>query len=174
MADYNEFTIKFARLINQAESIRGRILDQVIFLEYILDLIILKYFCESSSKMELFQATLLNQEYISLESKIKTFKNLDLGMKGKYSTKALAKELQKAREERNYFAHRMIDNSTEAIQDGRLRLVYYQGGKKKFQQIDEKYLQEKLKWLKDLRTTLAVLFTNANFSRSSDIDISVG
>ena len=57
MKDYDNFTIKFAQLILKARDMRGKILDEVVFIEFILDLIILKYFCESTSKIELFQAT---------------------------------------------------------------------------------------------------------------------
>lgn len=173
MNEYDQFTVKFAELILRVRKIRGEILDEVIFIEFVIDLIILKYFCESSSKIELFQATLLNQEYISLDSKIKTFKNLDLGKKFQKHVIALSSDLRKAKEIRNYFAHRMLDNSDEAVNSSQLRLIYYKKGKRKYDPINEDYLKEKLNWLKDLRAKLLVILTNADFARSSNIDIRV-
>lgn len=174
MADYDQFTIKFARLILKVQEIRGKILDEVIFIEFILDLIILKYFCESTSKIGLFQATLLNQEYITLDSKMRTFKNLKLGIKYENIIKELGSKLNNAREMRNNLAHRMIDNSEEAVDSGELRLIYYEKGKRKYQQIAEKYLQDNLKDLQKLKTDLLVILMNADFGRSSEIDISIG
>lgn len=168
------FIIRFARLISKAQEIRGKILDEVIFIEFILDLIILKYFCESTSKIGLFQATLLNQEYVSLDSKIKTFKNLKLGIKYVNIIKESGSKLNDSREMRNSLAHRMIDNSNEAVNNGELRLIYYEKGKRKYQQIGEEYLQNNLKNLKNLKTDLLVILMNADFGRSSKIDISVG
>lgn len=173
MVEYDQFTVKFARLILRVREIRGQILDEVIFIEFVIDLIILKYFCESSSKIELFQATLLNQEYISLDSKIKTFKNLNLGKKYQKHVVNLFSDLRKAKEIRNYFAHRMLDNSEEAVNNSQLRLIYYEKGKRKYDSISEDYLKEKLNWLRDLRTKLVVLLMNADFARSSEIDIKV-
>jgi hypothetical protein len=173
MTDYDSFTIKFAKLISRARDIRGKILDDVIFVEYVLDLIILKYFCESTPKIELFQATLLNQKYIPLDSKIKIFKNLDLGQKYSKTIKELGVDLDKAREIRNELAHRMIDNSEEAVNNQYLRLVYYEKGKRKYQQIDEKYLERNLEWLGDVKAKLAVLLTIGDFKRFSTIDIEV-
>lgn len=171
MKDYDQFTIKFALLIGKIRQVRGEILDEVIFIEFILDLIILKYFCESTSKIGLFQATLLNQEYISLESKIKTFKNLKLGNKYEKTMKDVSLELNRVREMRNSLAHRMIDNSDEAVNSGQLRLVYYEKGIKKYQEIKEEYLKENLKKLEDIKAKLLVILMNADFSRSTEIDI---
>lgn len=173
MKSYNQFTIRFAGLILKVREIRGKILDEVIFTESILDLIILKYFCESSYKIGLFQATLLNQEYISLDSKIKTFKNLNFGEKFKPIIKELSSELNKAREVRNNLAHRMIDNSNEAVSNGELRLTYYEKGRRKYQPIKEKYLEDTLRDLENLKAKLLVVLMNADFKRSSEIDILV-
>lgn len=173
MADYDQFIVKFARLMLKVQEVRGKILDEVIFIEFILDLIILKYFCESTSKIGLFQATLLNQEYVSFDSKIRTFKNLKLGRKYEDVIKTLGSKLNKTRKIRNSLAHRMIDSSEEAVNSGKLRLIYYEKGKKKYQQIEEKYLENNLKDLKYFVTDLLAVLNNADFGRSSKIDISV-
>lgn len=174
MTEYNQFTIQFAQLILKIRDIRGKILDEVIFLEYALDLIILKYFCESTAKIELFQALLLNQGYFTLDSKITTFENLKLGDKYVKLVASLGINLRKAKNIRNYFAHHMIDNSEEAVLNKQLRLVYFERGKRKYRSINEEYLKQKLDWLLNIRTDLLVILMNADFSRSSDIDISVG
>lgn len=173
MTDYNKITINMALLIGKAQEMRGKILDDVIFIEFILDLIILKYFCESSSKIELFQGTLLNQEYISLNSKIKTFKNLNLGYHCKETIKELGSSLKKVREKRNELAHRMIDSTEEAIKSGQLRFIYYEGGKRKYQPIPEDSLKQDLDRLNEIKSKLFDLLRNGNFARASEIDIIV-
>lgn len=169
--EYDLFTIKFAQLIRKAQEMRGKILDDVIFIEFILDLIILKYFCESTSKIELFQATLLNQEYISLESKIRTFKNLNFGDKWSKIAKRIGSELDKIREKRNQLAHRMIDNSDEAVNDGQLRFMYYKSGKRQYQEIKEESLKNDLEILENAKTDLLILFSDGDFFRSSEINL---
>lgn len=171
--EYDLFTIKFGRLIIKAEEIRGKILDRVIFIEFILDLIILKYFCESTRKIELFQATLLNQEYISLESKIRTFNNLSFGDEWSTIVKKLRSNLGKIKDIRNHLAHRMIDNSEDAIAQGKLRLIYYKHGKIQHQEIEERFLENQLKILEVTKIDLLQLFSEGNFYRTSEIEIKI-
>lgn len=176
MAEYSEFTVKFAQLILRIQGIRGKVLDEVIFIEFILDLIVIKYFCESTSKVGLFQATLLNQSYypFPLNAKIKTFRSLNLGDKFKSVMKEIGSNLEKAKDMRNELAHRMIDNSDEAVHAGLLRLVYYEGGERKYQSISEEELKQNLELLEDVKVKLLVLLMNADFSRESKIDINIG
>lgn len=176
MTDHSEFTVKFARLILKVREIRGKVLDEAIFIEFILDLIIIKYFCESTSKIGLFQATLLNQAYFPfpLSAKINTFKTLNLGDKCKSVIKELSSDLGKAKDMRNQLAHRMIDNSDEAIDEELLRLVYYEGGIRKYQSISEEELKQKLKLLEKVKITLLHLLMEGDFSRESKINIDVG
>lgn len=171
MKDYAEFTIKFAQIIQKARKLRGDFLDEVVFIEFILDLIILKYFCESAEKIEKFQATLLNSDYFPFQSKIKTFNNLSFGDKLSDVKKNLGSMLEEVRKIRNELAHRMIDSSDEAVKNCQLRFVYYKGGKRKIQEFEEDFLQKNLELLEKAKVDLLILLTEGDFSRKSAMEI---
>jgi len=138
------------RVFEQAKDVRGRFLEQAIFIENLIGDIISWHFCPEEDRRHLLFSLIINDVNFTFSSKIKVLKQLlklrypELGEK----YPKMIKELKKVMEFRNKAAHRMLDSSEQFLAKkltDRIQLVYFKDGQEKREVVTVKDMQERLK-----------------------------